>query len=173
MADLAFSRDVLDEALRLADARDPALSAEEGGTAAPRRATAASPERPPLSIVSLGGFQVRRAGVPVSASELGGERARELLAALLGSRRPVHREQLLAWVWPDEPLDRGTRALADAVASLRRALGPPGETSSPSSLVAEGATHRLELAPEDSWDVDELLGADGRTLDAQGLAGGA
>jgi DNA-binding SARP family transcriptional activator/Mg2+ and Co2+ transporter CorA len=168
VADLAFSRDVLDEALRLADAPGPETSPDESAVPPPA-APAASPERPPLAIVSLGGFEVRRAEAPVTASELGGERARELLAALLGSRRPVRREQLLAWVWPDEPPDRGTRALADAVASLRRALGPPGEGSSSGPLVTEGATQRLELGAGDSWDVEELLRVDGRSLDAQGL----
>lgn len=140
MADLAFSRDVLDEALRLTGALG----------APPAHVEPAAPRRAPVRIVSLGGFEVRRADEPVTADELGGERARELLAALLAARRPVGRDQLLAWLWPDPPPDRGTRALAEAVAALRRALGTE-------LLAAEGSTLRLVLAEGDAWDVDELL----------------
>ena len=121
VADLAFSRDVLDEALRLADA-GPAEAAP--APAAPAPATGPATGRPPVAITSLGGFEASRAGVPVGPSELGGERARELLAALLSARRPVGREQLLGWLWPGEPGDRAARSLAEALAGLRRALDP-------------------------------------------------
>ena len=95
VADLAFSRDVLDEALRLADAAPPAGAARALAPSAPVVSSVAAPGRPPVAITSLGGFEASRGGVPVAASELGGERARELLAALLAARRPVEREQLL------------------------------------------------------------------------------
>ena len=167
VADLAFSRDVLDEALRLADAATAGLPAPEAAPAAETpRASAAG--RPPIAITSLGGLEVRRAGAPLSASELGGERARELLAALLAARRPVHREQLVAWLWPGGPPERATRPLADGLNSLRRALDPQGAPSS-GVLVAQGSTYRLALAHGDSWDVDELLLIDGASLGRQEL----
>jgi DNA-binding SARP family transcriptional activator len=167
VADLAFSRDVLDEALRLADPA-PAEAGSAPSVAAAPPATA--PGRPPIAIASLGGFEVRRAGVPVSSSELGGERPRELLAALLAARRPVQRAQLLAWLWPGEPPDRGTRVLAEAVTGLRRALDAHGAAGGSSVLVAEGASHRLVLGEDDSWDVDQLLRLDPASLDRDGLA---
>jgi DNA-binding SARP family transcriptional activator/Mg2+ and Co2+ transporter CorA len=154
VADLAFSRDVLDEALRLVDAA-PADDAPAPPVDAVLVTTA--PGRPPIAITSLGAFEVRRAGVHVASSELGGERPRELLAALLAARRPVQRAQLLAWLWPGEPPDRGTRALAEALAVVRSALDPPGAVGGRSVLIAEGASHRLVLGEGDSWDVDDLL----------------
>jgi DNA-binding SARP family transcriptional activator/Mg2+ and Co2+ transporter CorA len=156
VADLAFSRDVLDEALRVADA-GPAEAAPTPAAAAPSGPTAGTPGRPPVTIVSLGGFEASRGGVPVAASELGGERARELLASLLAARRPVGREQLLAWLWPGEPADRATRALSEALAGLGRALDPPDAGRAEGLIVAEGSACRLALGPGDSWDVDDLL----------------
>ena len=160
VADLAFSRDVLDEALRLAEAagtapgRDDRLTAPAGPERAPEPAG-----RPALAILSLGGFEVRRGGVAVPPSEMGGEHGRELLAALLSARRPVEREQLLEWLWPEGPADRAPRALGEAVASLRHALGPGRDAEAGEALVvAAGRTHRLALGPGDSWDVDRLLG---------------
>ena len=169
VADLAFSRDVLDEALRLADAR-PAGAAPAPVAPAPAAPAAPAPGRPPVAIASLGGFEASRGGVPVAAPELGGERARELLAALLSARRPVAREQLLRWLWPGEPADRATRALSEGLAALRRALDPPNAEGATGRLAAEGSTCRVALGPEDSWDVDDLLGMDAAALDRAGLA---
>ena len=152
VADLAFSRDVLDEALRLADA-GPAEEAPAPAATVPPEPHSAAPGRPPVAIASLGGFEASRGGVPVAASELGGERARELLAALLAARRPVGREQLLAWLWPGEPADRATRALSESLAGLRRALDPPEAPGATGLIAAEGSTCRAALGPDDSWDV--------------------
>jgi DNA-binding SARP family transcriptional activator/Mg2+ and Co2+ transporter CorA len=168
VADLAFSRDVLDEALRLADA-GPAEGAPAPAGPGPAPAPGHAPGRAPVAIASLGGFEASRAGVPVGPSELGGERARELLAALLSARRPVGREQLLGWLWPGEPGDRAGRALAEALAGLRRALDP-ADAPGAGLIVAEGSTCRVALGPEDSWDVDDLLGLDPAGLDRRGLA---
>jgi DNA-binding SARP family transcriptional activator/Mg2+ and Co2+ transporter CorA len=168
VADLAFSRDVLDEALRLADA-GPAEGAPAPAPAAAEPSSPA-PGRPPVAIASLGGFEASRGGVPVAASELGGERARELLAALLAARRPVGREQLLGWLWPGEPADRATRALSEALAGLRRALEPPDAAGATGLIAVEGSTCRVALGPDDSWDVDDLLGLEVAGLDRDGLA---
>ena len=143
---LAFSRDVLDEALRLADAGPAEAAPAPAAPVAPSPA-APAPGRPPLAITSLGGFEASRAGVPVAASELGGERARELLAALLSARRPVGREQLIGWLWPGEPGDRATRSLSEAVAGLRRALHP-ADAPGAGLILAEGSTCRLALGPD-------------------------
>jgi DNA-binding SARP family transcriptional activator len=168
VADLAFSRDVLDEALRLADA-GPAEGAPAPAPATAEPSTPA-PGRPPVAIASLGGFEASRGGVPVAASELGGERARELLAALLAARRPVGREQLLGWLWPGEPADRATRALSEALAGLRRALDPSDAAGATGLIGVEGSTCRVALGPDDAWDVDDLLRLDAEALGRDGLA---
>jgi DNA-binding SARP family transcriptional activator/Mg2+ and Co2+ transporter CorA len=169
VADLAFSRDVLDEALRLADAA-PAAAPPAPALSEPAEPRDPAPRRPPVAIASLGGFEASRGGVPVTASELGGERARELLAALLAARRPVAREQLLRWLWPGDPADRATRALSEAVAGLRRALDAPDATAATGLIAAEGSTCRVALGPDDAWDVDDLLRLDAGALGRDGLA---
>jgi DNA-binding SARP family transcriptional activator/Mg2+ and Co2+ transporter CorA len=156
VADLAFSRDVLDEALRAAPSRGGVRADPATADTATRRPAA----RPGLEVRSLGGLEVRRGGVAVDPSELGGERARELLAALLAARRPIQREQLVRWLWPDLPRDQGGRALTDAVAALRRALAED-------VVVADGSALRIALGPGDAWDVDALLGLDVGELPAE------
>ncbi len=156
VADLAFSRDVLDEALRLAQG----AAGARGGEGRPDVATPIEPPldavgRPPLTFLSLGGFEVHRGGSPVALSEAGGEPARELLAALLSAQRPVQREQLLGWLWPDLAQDRASRALSRTIASLRSNL-EPGRAAGLTVIVVEGPMHLLVLGPEDSWDVNQL-----------------
>jgi DNA-binding SARP family transcriptional activator/Mg2+ and Co2+ transporter CorA len=149
VADLAFSRAVLDEALRLAQGTTAASGDGESAPAPPAPAPVAAGGRPALQVRALGGFQVLRGGSEVPGGELGGERGRELLAALLCAGRAVRRDQLLAWLWPGETPEAGAHALADAVAALRQALDA-------GVLVSEGAAYRVALAPGDAWDVDEL-----------------
>ncbi len=119
--------------------------------------------RPRLRFASLGGFGVWRGDVAVAPSAFGRQRARALLAALLCAGRPVHREELLEWFWPDLPPTRGSRALHVTLHGLRRALGP--ELARPAEsdvIVTAGDAYRAVLSEGDSWDAHELLEA-GRT----------
>jgi DNA-binding SARP family transcriptional activator/Mg2+ and Co2+ transporter CorA len=152
VADLAFSRAVLDEALRLAQGTAAPPGDGEGVPAAAAAAPTAAGGRPPLQIRALGGFRVLRGGAEVPEAELGGEHGRELLAALLCAGRAVRRDQLLAWLWPGEAPEAGAHALAETVAALRQALDA-------GVLLSEGASHRIALGAGDGWDVDELRGA--------------
>lgn len=158
VADLAFSRDVLDEALRLAEgaagARGGDAPAEVSPPAEPRAAAAG---RPALAFLSLGAFEVHRGGSAVALSEAGGGPVRELLAALLAAGRPVQRDQLLGWLWPDLAHDRASRALSQAIASLRNDLDSDPEAG-PGLIAVEGPMHLLALGPADSWDVEVLRG---------------
>ena len=106
-----------------------------------------------------------RGGAEVPEGELGGDRGRELLAALLCAGRSVRRDQLLAWLWPAKAPQAGSHALADTVGALRRALGA-------GVLVSEGASYRVALAAGDTWDVDELRGAAGELAAAEAPAAG-
>ena len=96
----------------------------EAAPAAPAPAPGPATGRPPIAITSLGGFEVRRAGVPLGRVGAGRRAARELLAALLSARRPVPPRQLVAWLWPGEGARAGHPALADGLNALRRALDP-------------------------------------------------
>ena len=99
-------------AWRRAPTARPRRRRERSDGRAPASVTAGG--RPPLLIRALGGFQVLRGGAEVPEAELGGERGRELLAALLCAGRAVRRDQLLAWLWPGEaPEAAGPRARRD------------------------------------------------------------
>ena len=114
--------------------------------------------RPPLRLISMGGFAVRRGDSLIRIQAFGRERARALLAALLCAGRPVHREELLEWFWPALPPDRGLRAFHVTLYELRRALEPELARGAASSvLVSDGDAYRVELAPQDSWDAAEFL----------------
>ena len=82
------------------------------------------PEPPvePLSVKTLGGFRVFRAGEPVTAWP--SKKARTLLKVLIARRgRPVTREQLMERLWPgDDPAKLGNR-LSVALTTLRDVLG--------------------------------------------------
>jgi DNA-binding SARP family transcriptional activator/class 3 adenylate cyclase len=112
--------------------------------------SAAAESGPPLRVRSLGGFEVYRGSAPLDIEELGGERGRELLAALLAVRAPVHRDRLIAWLWPRSTPDRAGESLREAAEALGRALGPD-------RAAVEGLSHRVTLVGGDEWDVCELL----------------
>ncbi len=152
VADLAFSRAVLDETLRLAQGATASPGGEDVAATALTPVTAGG--RPLLLIRALGDFQVLRGGAEVPEAALGGERGRELLAALLCAGRAVRRDLLLAWLWPGEAPEPAAHALAEAVAALRQSLDP-------GVLLSEGASYRVALAAGDAWDVDELRRAAG------------
>lgn len=115
--------------------------------------------RPPISITSLGGFAVRRAGaeIPLLAAGRGG-RARTLFAILVAAvEGPVHREALLEWLWPHLSPDRGLASLHTNLHTLRQALEPDLSRSTPTLLVTEGEAYRLALGAADDWDAGRLL----------------
>ena len=166
LADLAFSRDVLSEALRAADVsgstRVPSDAPPQGAS---RRAPAAA--RPPLCLRSLGGFDVTRGDEPIPYAAFGRGPARELLAALLCARHAVPEEELVSSLWPELRGERATRALRVALSALRHALEPERAPGSRSALiVSQSASYRVALGEGDTWDVDELLEAAGRAAAA-------
>ncbi len=166
LADLAFSRDVLSEALRAADVSGAIpQSADAPSPAVSRRP--APPTRPPLRLRSLGGFDVMRGDEPIPYAAFGRGPARELLAALLCARRAVPGEELISWLWPELQGERATRALRVAVSALRHALEPERATGGRSALiVSQSGSYRVVLGDEDTWDVDELLTAASRAATA-------
>ncbi len=136
---------------------DQLLSRRRSAQTSPAPAQAGA-ARPPLRIASLGGFVVTRGGDSVPRSAFGRERARGILAALLCAGRPVHREELLEWFWPDLSPDRALRVFHVALHELRRALEPELQRGAAASIIVnEGETYHVRLGPHDVWDVDEFL----------------
>ena len=99
-------------------------------------------------------------------------RARSLLRYLgLHAGRPVHRESLVAALWPDEADDRAaTRNLQVAISSLRQLLEPGVARGEATLLVREGDAYRLVLDPGAEVDVrsfDHAI-AEARVMRANG-----
>jgi magnesium transporter len=161
LADLAFSRDVLSEALRT-----PTGAASDVG-APPEVAEARQPTpssaRPPLTIRSLGAFDVQRGDDPIPFAAFGQGAGRQLLAALLCARRPVPREELVHWIWPELAGERALRALRVALSGLSRALEPDLQPGARSTIIdSEAGAYRIALTAADRWDAPDLLAAAGR-----------
>lgn len=85
------------------------------------RAAAASA---PVTVITLGGFRVLRAGMPVEVGEWGSRKARDLLKLLIARRgMPVRRDEVTELLWPDEP-DRSPRRLSVLLSTVRGVLDP-------------------------------------------------
>lgn len=131
---------------------------EVRGAARSARHRRSAEPRVPLAINGFGGLTVDWDGAPIPRAAFGREKARQLLAALLAARRPVHREMLFDWLWPDLDLARASRAFHVTLHALRRALEPDLPPRAPSSVVAlEGEAYRLVLGEKDRFDIGEFL----------------
>ena len=101
----------------------------------------------PIGIRCLGAFEVRQGGTVLSVDAPGG---RELLAALVAARAPVHRDRLIGWLWPGlapSAADEALRATADSVANM---IGRD-------RAATDGPNLRLALGANDTWDIGDLL----------------
>jgi len=78
-----------------------------------------------LRIRALGEATVSHGDVPVTATDWGYAKPRELLF-LLATSPPLTREQLGAALWPDQPAHQLGNSLHTALRGLRRALGDSG-----------------------------------------------
>ena len=93
------------------------------------------------SIALLG---TQRVHVGARNLELSGPRQQRLLAVLaLEANQPVSFSGVLDALWDEDPPDTAHRQVHNAVAALRRALGPVRE-----SIVTVGRGYRLDIAPE-------------------------
>jgi ATP/maltotriose-dependent transcriptional regulator MalT/DNA-binding SARP family transcriptional activator len=153
-------------------------AAEARGVGGP----APSVDGAPVVVRSLGGFRVLRGGEPVSLSEWQSRKARTLLKVLVARRgRPVHREELLELLWPDEDPGRTSSRLSVALSTLRGVLDPDKRLDAEHFVSADRLTVRLQLEHL-RVDVEEFLAQadaglraqrDGHRADAAALLAGA
>ncbi|MFJ5548501.1 BTAD domain-containing putative transcriptional regulator [Streptomyces sp. NPDC093225] len=83
------------------------------------------------------------------------------LARLLSvhAGRPVHREELMAALWPESPARTAGRGLQVAVSALRTFLEPGTDRGRAQVLVRQGEAYMLVLAPDGSSDVQRFEAA--------------
>ena len=124
---------------------EPAAPRASPVAATPAEGSPCGPDCPPgfLHIRCLGRFSVSRDGVPIAASEFRRSRAQVVLKILLSRYgRPVHRDELVEWLWSGSPPCNADQLLQGAVHYLRRALEPhlpqPGRSR---FVLTEGKTY--------------------------------
>ncbi len=99
-----------------------------------------------IEIQALGGFTVRRDGIPVPHSAWQSRKARDLVKILVARRgRPTAREQLIALLWPDEDPSRVGNRLSGLLSVARTVLDPDKEHDPNTFLVADRHTIGLDL----------------------------
>lgn len=145
-----------------------ALDAEKADTAAggalgtPTREAAE-----PLEVRCFGGFEVLLGQQPVDLSAVK-PRARMVLQLLaVGAGRPVHRDELLGALWPDDETRSGTRNLQVAVSSLRQLLEAATGRDAGSLITRSGDAYMLSIRKGDDVDVSRFKAASSQALAAR------
>ncbi len=120
-------------------------------------ATIAARDVPPVAIHSLGGFRVLRSGAPVPLTDWQSRKARSLLKFLVARRgQPVHREELMEVLWPNEDPTKTSSRLSVTLSTLRSVLDPDKRFDAERFVTADRDTIRLNLANV-SVDVESFL----------------
>jgi len=132
---------------------------EERGLVAPPEAATSHGWPWPVQVRTLGGFELRRGGAPVSFGRKVPRKPLEVLQALAASGGDVRERTLADGLWPDADGDAARHASQTAVYRLRRILGTP-------AMVAQGGG-KISLDPRFVWSD---AGALQRRL-AAGIAG--
>ncbi|MPZ74316.1 MAG: hypothetical protein GEU74_14010 [Nitriliruptorales bacterium] len=109
-----------------------------------------------VKIAMLGGFRMEVEGRTIDGFGLK-PRARSLLRLLaLSAGRPLHREVIVAALWPDADRDTGMRLLHVALSALRHALSPDAKRGGNMLLVRDGEAYLLALPQDSEVDIREL-----------------
>lgn len=121
-----------------------------GLQAAPVRARVVASREAPSEITCLGGLAITIAHRVIDPEELKPQ-AHTVLALLAASTgKIVHRQRLMAALWPHEDPDVARARLPVLVSTVRRHLEPDVEAGSWSLLVGHGDGYRLQV-PEGTW----------------------
>ncbi len=113
------------EAARAAEfLRDCGVDVQTRQVAGPLQASAH--RTPPITVRTLGTFQVWRDGVAVPVAEWKSRKARDLLKILVAHRRPAPRELLRELLWPEVAPGKSANRLSVLLFTLREVLQPEG-----------------------------------------------
>ncbi len=101
-------------------------------------------EQPSVSIHSLGGISVIVDGTPVPGDAWQSKKARDLIKVLVTRRgRPVHREELMEILWPDDDPRRTANRLSVALSVVRSVFDAERDNAQDHYVVADRSTVRL------------------------------
>lgn len=121
------------------------------------------PAEPPLTIRTLGSFQVLRDGAHVPGAGWRSRKARDLLKVLVSKRRPVPREQLIELLWPGSDPAKSANRMSVLLSGVRDMLGPDRGDDGP--LTTDGNTVGLDRRHV-VVDVDRFLATSADALTA-------
>jgi DNA-binding SARP family transcriptional activator len=135
-----------------------ALAAPARSPAAAAYPSAAPPDTPraPLSLRCFGRFEAT-SGDHVLGWGTTRPRVRALARLLaVHAGQPVHRERLMAALWPDSPERTACRGLQVAVSALRTFLEPGMDRGRTRILVRSGEAYMISLPPGGACDVQRF-----------------
>lgn len=119
----------------------------------------ASTTKPPLlQIQTLGRFAVLRGDEALPAYSWGTHRAKSLLKLLLTQHgRPLHKEQIIDYLWPDSSPKVAAQSLYTAVSDLRRALEPDLARPAESAFIrSSDGSYRFDTSIAHCFDAAEF-----------------
>lgn len=111
-----------------------------------------------LRIQTLGKFRVWRGGEEINPLEWRRNSAKRLFQLLLTKRKTIlHRDEIMAYLWPDSSLEVVTRDFKVALNTLQNTLEPERQSRSPSFFVQrEGSAYFFNLASGFRLDSEEF-----------------
>lgn len=112
-----------------------------------------------VKIYTLGGFQLIREGQEVPLKAWRRKNALRLFTLFLVKRRTLlSKEEILAYLWPEDDQEFAERNFKSALYNLNKVLEPNREPWTPSHFIQRsGSTYYLNLAANLWFDVDEFM----------------
>ena len=134
----------------------PASEELKRSTAAAVGARARQTPSPHLSVRCFGSFELRVDGVPVLPRAVGRKKSLTLLKILLTHHgRPVPKDALIEWLWPDGDPNTKASQLHVLVHELRRLL-EPGPQGEPTHVLTDADRYSFEASRTAHVDVIEF-----------------
>jgi DNA-binding SARP family transcriptional activator/tetratricopeptide (TPR) repeat protein len=115
--------------------------------------------QPPISVTTLGAFEVYRDGTRIPAGDWRSKQARDLFKILVAQRgRPIARERLIGLLWTNESGERPANRLSVLLHRLRSVLDPDRRLPDPGVIRADRETVALDVGLV-AVDVEAYLAA--------------
>ena len=143
---LQARKDSLNDAVAVIFLRETRLAGED------------TPSALPLRIFTLGHFSVAIAGQGLDVDGWKRKQAAVVLKCLVNHLdRPVHRERLIEWLWPDADPERGWERLKVTISFLRGKLRQDGSAGNPVETVSQSYLLRRDSVWVDSEAFADLV----------------
>ncbi|MBM3271276.1 MAG: winged helix-turn-helix domain-containing protein, partial [Candidatus Sericytochromatia bacterium] len=110
-----------------------------------------------LEIRCLGPFQLVSAGRVILPEAFKRRRSLTVLKILLARYgKPVHREELMEMLWPEQHPEESRKLLNSAIHYLRRSLAPAGEAGREAFILRDGESYAFDVTAAHRIDTVEF-----------------